>query len=318
MGAILPGPAGADVLLSACTAALAGEERSSTSSPPSTATPCGCARARCAAATAGQIVGAMLIAQDIRDRVEREREIGEAQERFRRAFEDAPIGMAVADLDGRFLEVNQALCAITGYRADELAGMTFSAITHPDDLPADFDVMRALVAGEVSSQVDEKRYLRPDGTIVWVARSVTLVRDADGEPLHFLDQIQDITERRRFERELRHLADHDPLTGLFNRRRFEQELDRHVAEVARYGPRGALLVLDLDHFKYVNDSLGHHAGDELILSVAALLQDRLRETDTIARLGGDEFAVLLPNADAQRGRARRGRSSCRRCATRRR
>jgi diguanylate cyclase (GGDEF)-like protein len=178
-----------------------------------------------------------------------------------------------------------------------MTGMTFSAITHPDDLAADFEVMRALISGEVASQVDEKRYLRPDGSTVWVARSVTLVRDADGQPLHFLDQIQDITERRRFERELRYLADHDPLTGLFNRRRFEHELDRHIAEVARYGPRGALLVLDLDHFKYVNDALGHHAGDELILSVAALLQDRLRETDTIARLGGDEFAVLLPNAD---------------------
>ena len=247
---------------------------------------------------AGQmIVGAMLIAQDISDRVERTREIGEAQERFRRAFEDAPIGMAVADLDGRFVEVNLALCAITGHAPDELTGTTFSSITHPDDLPADFAVMRELISGRLTSSCDEKRYLRPDGSIVWVARSVTLIRDADGEPLHFLDQIQDITERRRFERELRHLADHDPLTGLFNRRRFEQELDRHVAEVARYGPRGALLVLDLDHFKYVNDALGHHAGDELILSVAALLQYRLRETDTLARLGGDEFAILLPNVD---------------------
>jgi diguanylate cyclase (GGDEF)-like protein/PAS domain S-box-containing protein len=240
----------------------------------------------------------MLIVQDIRRRVEREREIGEAQERFRRAFEDAPIGMAVATLDGRFLEVNQALCAITGYAAAELTGTTFSRITHPEDVDADLAVMRGLIAGELSSSVDEKRYLRPDGSIVWVARSVTLVRDADGRPLHLLDQIQDITERRRFEHELRRLADHDPLTGLLNRRRFEQELDRHVGEVARYGPRGALLVLDLDHFKYVNDALGHHAGDELILSVAALLQDRLRTSDTLARLGGDEFAVLLPHADA--------------------
>ncbi|MBA3748970.1 MAG: PAS domain S-box protein, partial [Solirubrobacterales bacterium] len=218
--------------------------------------------------------GAMLIAQDISARVARNREIEEAQERFRRAFEDAPIGMAVCDLDGCFLEVNQALCAITGYEPNELTGRTFSAITHPDDLAADFGVIRAMIDGEVGSSVDEKRYLRPDGSVVWVARSVTLVRDADGEPMHFLDQIQDITERRRFERELRHLADHDPLTGLLNRRSFEQELDRHVAEVARYGPRGALLVLDLDHFKYVNDALGHHAGDELILSVAGLLSQR--------------------------------------------
>jgi diguanylate cyclase (GGDEF)-like protein/PAS domain S-box-containing protein len=297
VSAILPGP-GANALVSACADALAGQERSYDLVSADHGRALWLRTSPLRGGDDGQIVGAMLIAQDIRERVEREREIGEAQERFRRAFEDAPIGMAVADLDGRFLEVNQALCAITGYALDELPGKTFSTITHPDDLAADFEVMRALVAGELSSSVDEKRYLRPDGTTVWVARSVTLVRDADGEPLHFLDQIQDVTERRSFERELRYLADHDPLTGLFNRRRFEQELDRHVAEVARYGPRGALLVLDLDHFKYVNDSLGHHAGDELILSVAALLQDRLRETDTIARLGGDEFAVLLPNANA--------------------
>jgi diguanylate cyclase (GGDEF)-like protein/PAS domain S-box-containing protein len=242
--------------------------------------------------------GAMLIVQDVRARVARRREIEEAQERFRRAFEDAPIGMAVCDLEGRFLELNQALSTITGYEPVELIGRTFSAITHPDDLATDYGVIRAMLDGELASSVDEKRYLRPDGSVVWVARSVTLVRDADGEPLHFLDQIQDITERRRFERELRHLADHDPLTGLLNRRRFEQVLERHVADVARYGPRGALLVLDLDHFKYVNDALGHHAGDELILSVAAILQARLRASDTLARLGGDEFAVLLPHADA--------------------
>ncbi len=143
----------------------------------------------------------------------------------------------------------------------------------------------------------EKRYIRADGGVVWVTRTATVVRDSDGVPLHFLDQVQDVTERRRFEHELRHLADHDPLTGLYNRRRFEQELDRQVSEVARYGPRGALLVLDLDHFKYVNDALGHHAGDELILSVAATLRGRLRESDILARLGGDEFAVLLPNVD---------------------
>ncbi|MGH2919680.1 MAG: diguanylate cyclase [Solirubrobacteraceae bacterium] len=236
----------------------------------------------------GAAVGSLGIARDITEQ-------RRLQERFRRAFEDAPIGMAVGDLDGRFLDVNQALCAITGYSRDELCGSSFSAITHPDDLEADYAVMQALVSGEVRSSTDEKRYLRPDGTPVWVSRSVTLVRDADGTPLHFLDQIQDITERRRFESELLHLADHDALTGLFNRRRFEQELDRQVAEVRRYGPRGALLVLDLDQFKQVNDALGHHAGDKLITGVTALLEERLRDSDIVARLGGDEFAVLLPN-----------------------
>src|SRR5579871_4392628 len=98
------------------------------------------------------------------------------------------------------------------------------------------------------------------------------------------------------ERELRHMADHDPLTGLLNRRGLEAELERHVTHVRRYGDRGALLALDLDHFKTVNDTLGHDAGDQLIVSVAEILTERLRATDTVARLGGDEFAILLPEA----------------------
>jgi diguanylate cyclase (GGDEF)-like protein/PAS domain S-box-containing protein len=236
----------------------------------------------------GNAIGSLGIARDITEQ-------RELQERFRRAFEDAPIGMALADLEGSFLDVNQALCAITGYTHDELCGRLFTTITHPDDLEADYAVMQSLISGETGSSIDEKRYVRPDGSIVWVARGVTLVRAADGAPLHFLDQIQDITERRRFESELRHLADHDPLTGLYNRRRLEQELDRHVAEIARYGPRGALIILDLDYFKRVNDALGHKAGDELIVDVAELLRERLRVSDIIARLGGDEFAVLLPD-----------------------
>lgn len=239
----------------------------------------------------GAAVGSLGIARDITEQ-------RRLQERFRRAFESAPIGMAVADLEGRFLDVNHALCAITGYARDELCGRTSASMTHPDDLKAEYAAMGTLLCGDVNSSVSEKRYLRPDGSAVWVACSLTLVCDVDGTPLHLLNQTQDITDRRRFERELRRLADHDPLTGLFNRRRFEQEVDRHVAEVARYGPRGALLVLDLDDFKHVNDALGHHAGDELILGLAELLGRRLRDSDIIARLGGDEFAVLLPKASA--------------------
>ncbi len=105
-------------------------------------------------------------------------------------------------------------------------------------------------------------------------------------------------ERRRSEDRLQHMADHDPLTGLLNRRRFEEELDLHTERVRRYGAEGALLILDLDHFKYVNDSLGHRAGDELIVMVARLLRSRLRSSDIVARLGGDEFAALLPRASA--------------------
>ncbi len=130
-----------------------------------------------------------------------------------------------------------------------------------------------------------------------MALHVSLLRDRDGMPLQFVQQVVDVTERRRLETELRHLADHDPLTGLLNRRGLEAELERHVGHVNRYGDRGALLVLDIDHFKTVNDTLGHEAGDQLIVAVAGILKERLRESDTVARLGGDEFAILLAEAD---------------------
>ena len=111
----------------------------------------------------------------------------------------------------------------------------------------------------------------------------------------------DVTERKRFEAQLQYLADHDPVTGLYNRRRFEQELARHLSYDARYGTGGAVLALDLDNFKYVNDTMGHKAGDEVIASVARNIRERIRESDTLARLGGDEFARPAP-----RGRHRAG------------
>jgi diguanylate cyclase (GGDEF)-like protein len=121
------------------------------------------------------------------------------------------------------------------------------------------------------------------------------VRDAAGMPIHVLLQVQDVTERRRYEAELRHLADHDPLTGLLNRRAFARELDAHLAHVRRYGPRGAALVLDLDHFKNINDALGHGTGDELIIGLGRTLAQQLDDRCAIARLGGDELAVLIPD-----------------------
>ena len=120
-----------------------------------------------------------------------------------------------------------------------------------------------------------------------------LLLDAGGRPLSWVGQFQDVTERRRQEAELRHLAEHDPLTGLLNRSAFALALEQHLARVRRYGGEGALLMADLDGFKRVNDLHGHAAGDELLTACADALRGRLRESDAIARLGGDEFAVLL-------------------------
>jgi diguanylate cyclase (GGDEF)-like protein/PAS domain S-box-containing protein len=232
--------------------------------------------------------------EDITQRRETENALREAEERFRRAFEDAPIGMALVAPDGRFLRVNRTLCEFTGWSGPELLKKTFQEITHADDLGADVDQTNLLLAGKISSFKREKRYVRPDGTIVWAALSVSLVRDSAGEPLHFVSHIEDVTERKRAHEELERLASDDPLTGLLNRRRFDEELERELKRLAREpGRRAALLVLDIDRFKLVNDSLGHRAGDDVLCAVAQTLTHRLRSSDVIARLGGDEFAALL-------------------------
>jgi diguanylate cyclase (GGDEF)-like protein/PAS domain S-box-containing protein len=235
--------------------------------------------------------------EDITERRRSEDALLEAEERFRSAFDEAPIGMAIRTIEGRFLRVNRALCEITGYSREQLEATTYQSITHPDDLARDEKGYREVMAGHSDHYRTEKRYIHADGHVVPVDLSATVVRDGDGEPLHVLTQVQDITERKRFEGQLQYLADHDSLTGLFNRRRFEEELTRELASADRYESQLAVLAIDLDDFKYINDSLGHSIGDELIARVGEAVRARLRRTDVLARLGGDEFAVILPRVD---------------------
>ena len=245
----------------------------------------------------GGVIAISSVARDITESTRSQQSLRAADERFRVAFEEAPIGMALVDLDRRFMRVNAALTAITGYEADELEGRGTRTIHHPDDPGVDPEALAALIAGELTQVVADRRFVHASGHPIWVALSLTCVRDGQGRPQHFLAQAQDITDRRRYEDQLQHMADHDPLTGLLNRRAFGRELSDHVARTTRYGLGGAALMLDLDHFKYYNDTLGHQAGDELIARVADALQQRLRSSDVLARLGGDEFAVILPRAD---------------------
>jgi diguanylate cyclase (GGDEF)-like protein/PAS domain S-box-containing protein len=237
--------------------------------------------------------------RDVHARAEAERLQADAEARFRTAFEEAPIGMAIATIDGRFLQVNRALCAFTGRTQDELEGTPIVRLVHPEDREEESQALARLARGDAASVRGERRWLHPAGTIVWAAVNLTLVRDGAGVPQHVLLQAQDITERRRYESELRYLADHDPLTGLLNRRAFTRELEAHLEHVNRYGPTGAALVLDLDHFKNINDTLGHGMGDELIVSLAEALRAHLGDRVAIGRLGGDELAVLLPDGDVE-------------------
>jgi diguanylate cyclase (GGDEF)-like protein/PAS domain S-box-containing protein len=240
----------------------------------------------------GAIVGWVGTCLDLTDRKRAEEALLIERDRFRVAFDDAPIGMALVAPNGMFLRVNRTLCEILGYAEPALLQSSFQELTHPDDLDADLEQVRRVLAGESRTYQMEKRYMRRDGQVIWAMLSVSLVRDQGGQPLYFVSQIEDITVRKQAEQSLQRLADHDPLTGLLNRRRFNEELERELARTRRHGGQSAVLMIDLDRFKTINDTFGHRAGDDVLCAVARALEDRLRSSDVIARVGGDEFAVI--------------------------
>jgi len=364
----------------------------------------------------------------------------ESEERFASAFDHAAIGMALVSVDGRFLQVNRALCLLTGYSEAQFQELDFQTITHPDDLDTDLKLVEGLLRRDYPTYRLEKRYLHSGGFWVWTLLSVSLVRDRAGEPRYFISQIQDISDRKRFEEELnareaelkamldlapeiiarygrnhrliyvnpaveivfgiprcnfightlyevglpesisnraheevhrvfqtgesirfesvletplgthylqtslvpersqsgevnsvlsissditavkeaelrlqvtqRHLeevntdlaranaellrlASHDPLTGLSNRRAYDQRLRQEISSARRHGTQLSLALLDIDHFKVFNDQHGHAAGDRVLQEVSRLLSQTLRPTDLVARYGGEEFALIL-------------------------
>ncbi len=238
---------------------------------------------------------ALVVARDVTESRHREEQLAIAKEGFASLFEEAPFAVVVLDVDGVILDVNPAACRLVGWARDELLGPSANL---PDAAHHVIAQLLAELAGSHNQRVaGESRLLHRDGHVVDVSYEAILQDSGAGRPRQVLINAVDISDRRRFEEKLEHMAEHDPLTGLANRRRFDRELERHIDLCERYGPRGALLMMDLDNFKEVNDTLGHGAGDQLIVSVAGLLEQRMRKSDLVARLGGDEFVILLSEAD---------------------
>lgn len=238
---------------------------------------------------------ALVTVEDVTSFRQTEQQLSLAMETFRTAFDAAPIGMALVGLDGRFLQVNAALCTILGYEAAELLECTFQDITHPDDLHIDVANAEQLVAGDIDRYQMEKRYYDRRGHVVWVQLSGSLVRSPLGEPVHFIAQIEDISDRKRNEEALTRMARRDSLTGLLNRGVFEADLEGFRRRADRYGDTAGLVLIDLDEFKAVNDRGGHEVGDRVLVEVAQAVRSRVRLSDHVYRLGGDEFAVLVPH-----------------------
>lgn len=255
--------------------------------------------------TRDRVAGYISVARDITEPHRAELARRRAEARFRTAFDHAPIGVALLDLRetrrGRLLDANRALALLVGRDEQELEGLRLQTLIHPEDMPALEEHLAALAARELPSFQSEVRLMHRDGQFVWalLGAASDIEQAPDDDEGAAVLQILDITERKRFEGQLQYLADHDPLTGMFNRRRFESELERTLSHASRYDVPGALMVVDLDGLKAVNDTLGHAVGDELIERVARVLRHSLRTSDVVARLGGDEFGVLLPQLDRE-------------------
>jgi diguanylate cyclase (GGDEF)-like protein/PAS domain S-box-containing protein len=225
----------------------------------------------------------------------------EALTRFQAIFEAAPIGIVRTDAAGRTLEANPALERMLGYTGEELGKLSLEEYTHPDDIPMSGLVLDELITGKRDSGQVEKRFFRKDGETIWAQVTARLVRDAEGAPAYTIAMIEDISKRKKAEEGLlrqaqlnAHQALHDSLTGLANRTVFRDRIAQATRRARRDGQRVAVLMMDLDRFKEVNDSLGHYVGDFLLQELGARLEGVLRDSDTVARLGGDEFGLLLP------------------------
>ncbi|GAA4875023.1 PAS domain S-box protein [Saccharopolyspora cebuensis] len=227
----------------------------------------------------------------------------EFERRWQQTVSNAPVGMALIDLEGCFTEVNDRLCAELGYSRDELLGTNFLALTYGADLPAAQEAFADAVEGRQDKVSVERRYRHKDGHPLWVFVRAGVVSDADDRPAYLVVQFDPVGEHLG-DRRLAYLALHDTLTGLANRTLLLDRLEQELTEL----PSGedevlAVLLVDLDNLKTINDQYGHAAGDQLLTTTADSLLKAVRAGDTVARLGGDEFVILARLASSSAAEA---------------
>lgn len=237
----------------------------------------------------------LTLVRDVTERVQAQQALAESEERYRRLFEEVRDAVYVSDPDGRILDVNPAAEDLLGYSREELLELDAREL-YAD--PEQRTRWKEALEEQGTLENFELRLRRKDGREIICMETATVRTGPDGEPLGYQGIIRDITERRQFEEELEHRALHDPLTDLPNRTLFWDRLEHALVRSDRRGHALAVVFADLDDFKVVNDSLGHGAGDDVLVQVASRLRSCFRSEDTVARVGGDEFTVLLETLES--------------------
>ena len=243
-----------------------------------------------------ETLAALIISTDAQKETDRAR--AQAEQRFRIAFEDNVAGMVFTDLDDKIMAVNSAFCKMVGRTQEELLGRDSTPFTLPEDIGITEEIHERFAEGESGPISYIKRYVHRDGRLMTVEVHKSTARDEEGTKLYFVTSERDVTEERSLTAQLSYRALHDPLTGLANRVLFMDRLSQAHAKIALQGGLAAVLMLDLDDFKGVNDTFGHQVGDQLLVAVAHRLERVTRDSDVLCRFGGDEFLYLAEGLDS--------------------
>jgi diguanylate cyclase (GGDEF)-like protein/PAS domain S-box-containing protein len=244
-------------------------------------------------ARSGAVLGGVSVASEVTELRAVQHAKANGERRMRLTFEAAPIGMALESMDRAFLEVNRALCEMVDRSSNWLMREGVAGILHPADEHVDRAARAQVASGAVDSVTSEFRLLRQNGDTIWVLHSLGLLTDELGGAPQLVSQYADITEGHLAREDMRLQATHDAMTGLLNRAGLHEGLDRILAHPPRAGRRVAVLFLDVDDVKAVNDEYGHAAGDRVLVTCARRIRSLLRADDLLARFGGDEFVALL-------------------------
>ncbi|WP_051280182.1 sensor domain-containing diguanylate cyclase/phosphohydrolase [Anaerovorax odorimutans] len=244
----------------------------------------------------GKLISTEGFITDITERKIAEKALIQSEERFRTIFEEAPLGIGIFDsIDGKAYEINNRFAEIVGRKKEEILNLNWKDYSHPDDLEENLHNMHLLNMHESSGFSMNKRFIRPDGSIIWVNMTIAPFKLEDYINPRHLCMIKDITSQKKAEEEILYLSYYDQLTGLYNRRFYEEEIKR--LDTKRNLPI-TLVLADVNGLKLINDAFGHLVGDKLLKKIAQIIKSGCRSDDIIARIGGDEFILLLPKTDS--------------------